>query len=72
MYKRQYRDFADKAIMGTLISSSGIDEIAVKGRSRIDLSATYDAIDDLICEHLGVRKTTLNDMVFGERRANTM
>ena len=67
-----YRDFADKAIMGTLISSSGIDEIAVKGRSCIDLSATYDAIDELICEHLGVRKTTLNDMVFGERRANNM
>ena len=67
-----YRDFAAKAITGDLISSDGIDEIAVKGRSCIDLSATYDAIDDLICKHLGVRKTTLNDMVFGERRANTM
>ena len=67
-----YRDFAAKAITGDLISSDGIDEIAVKGRSCIDLSATYDAIDELICEHLGVRKTTLNDMVFGERRANTM
>ena len=67
-----YRDFAAKAITGDLISSDEIDEIAVKGRSCIDLSATYDAIDELICEHLGVRKTTLNDMVFGERRANTM
>ena len=63
-----YRDFAGKAITGELISSDGIDELAVKSRSCIDLSRTYDAIDKLICEHLGIRQTTMEDMVFGERR----
>jgi len=63
-----YRDFAAKAIVGELISSDGIDELAVKSRSCIDLSRTYDAIDKLICEHLGIRQTTMEDMVFGERR----
>jgi len=63
-----YRDFAPKAIVGELISSDGIDELAVKSRSCIDLSRTYDAIDKLICEHLGIRQTTMEDMVFGERR----
>ena len=63
-----YRDFAKKSIMGTLVSTSDIDEIAVKSRSYINLSDTYTAIDKLICEHLGIRESTLEDMVFGERR----
>jgi len=63
-----YRDFAEKSVMGTLVSTSDIDEIAIKSRSRINLSDTYDAIDKLICEHLGIRESTLEDMVFGERR----
>ena len=63
-----YRDFAEKSIMGTLVSTSDIDEIAVKSRSYIKLSDTYTAIDKLICEHLGVRESTLEDMIFGERR----
>ena len=63
-----YRDFAEKSVMGTLVSTSDIDEIAVKSRSYINLSDTYTAIDKLICEHLGIRESTLEDMVFGERR----
>ena len=64
-----YRDFAEKSIMGTFVSSSDIDEIAYKSRSCIDLNDTYDAaIDKLICEHLGIRESTVKDMVFGERR----
>ena len=63
-----YRDFAEKSIQGTLITTSGIDEIAIKSRSCIDLNDTYAAIDKLICEHLGIRESTLEDMVFGERR----
>ena len=63
-----YRDFAEKSIQGTLITTSGIDEIAIKSRSYIDLTNTYAAIDKLICEHLGIRESTLEDMVFGERR----
>ena len=63
-----YRDFAAKAITGELISSDEIDELAVKSRSCIDLSRTYDAIDKLICDHLGIRPTTMEDLVFGERR----
>ena len=63
-----YRDFAEKSVMGTLVSTSDIDEIAIKSRSRINLSDTYDAIDKLICEHLGIRESTIKDMVFGERR----
>ena len=63
-----YRDFAEKSIQGTLITTSGIDEIAIKSRSCIDLTNTYAAIDKLICEHLGIRESTLEDMVFGERR----
>ena len=63
-----YRDFAGKAITGELISSDEIDELAVKSRSCIDLSRTYDAIDKLICDHLGIRPTTMEDLVFGERR----
>ena len=63
-----YRDFAEKSIQGTLVSTNDIDEIAIKSRSCIDLNATYAAIDKLICEHLGIRESTLEDMVFGERR----
>mgnify|MGYP001351762138 CR=1 FL=1 len=63
-----YRNFAEKSIMGTLVSTSDIDEIAVKSRSYINLSDTYAAIDKLICEHLGIRESTVKDMVFGERR----
>ena len=63
-----YRDFAEKSVMGTLVSTSDIDEIAVKSRSCIDLTNTYAAIDKLICEHLGIRESTLEDMIFGERR----
>jgi len=63
-----YRDFAEKSIMGTFVSSSDIDEIAYKSRSCIDLNDTYAAIDKLICEHLGIRESTIKDMVFGERR----
>tara|TARA_R100000734_G_C3253262_1_gene54133 strand:+ start:26 stop:295 length:270 start_codon:yes stop_codon:yes gene_type:complete len=63
-----YRDFSEKSVMGTLVSTSDIDEIAVKSRSYINLSDTYTAIDKLICEHLGIRESTLEDMVFGERR----
>ena len=63
-----YRDFAAKSITGELISTSDIDEIAIKSRSCINLSDTYAAIDKLICEHLGIRESTIEDMVFGERR----
>ena len=49
-----YRDFAEKSVMGTLVSTSDIDEIAVKSRSCIDLTNTYAAIDKLICKHLGI------------------
>jgi len=62
-----YRDFAEKSVMGTLVSTSDIDEIAVKSRSCIDLTNTYAAIDKLICKHLGIRESTLEDMIFGER-----
>mgnify|MGYP003114390665 FL=1 len=63
-----YRDFAEKSVMGTLVSTSDIDEIAIKSRSYINLNDTYDAIDKLICEHLGIRESNIKDMVFGERR----
>ena len=65
-----YRDFAEKSVMGTLVSTDDIDEIAVKSRSCIDLSNTYAAIDRLIEQHLGIRKSTLEDMIFGERNGN--
>ena len=63
-----YRDFAEKSVMGTLVSTRDIDEIAIKSRSYINLNDTYAAIDKLICEHLGIRESTVKDMVFGERR----
>ena len=62
-----YRNFAEKSIMGTLVSTSDIDEIAIKSRSHINLSDTYDAIDKLICEHLDIRESTVKDMIFGEK-----
>ena len=65
-----YRDFAEKSVMGTLVSTSDIDELAIKSRSYINLNDTYDAIDKLICEHLGIRESTLKDMIFGERNGN--
>ena len=63
-----YRDFAEKSVMGTLVSTDDIDQIAIKSRSCIDLNATHAAIDKLICEHLSIRESTIEDMVFGERR----
>ena len=65
-----YRDFAEKSVMGTLVSTDDIDTIAVKSRSCIDLSNTYAAIDRLIEQHLGIRESTLKDMIFGERNGN--
>ena len=65
-----YRDFAEKSVMGTLVSTDDIDTIAVKSRSCINLNDTYVAIDKLICKHLGIRESTLEDMVFGERNGN--
>ena len=62
-----YRDFAEKSVMGTLVSTSDIDEIAIKSRSHINLSDTYAAIDKLICEHLDIRESTVKDMIFGEK-----
>ena len=65
-----YRNFAAKEIAGELVSTSDIDEIASKSRSYINLNDTYAAIDKLICEHLGIRESTLKDMIFGERNGN--
>ena len=65
-----YRNFAAKEIAGKLVSTSDIDEIASKSRSYINLNDTYAAIDKLICEHLGIRESTLKDMIFGERNGN--
>ena len=62
-----YRDFAEKSVMGTLVSADDIDTIAIKSRSCIDLNNTYDAIDRLIEQHLGIRESTLEDKIFGER-----
>ena len=63
-----YRDFAKKEIVGELVSTKDIDAIAFKSRSCINLANSYAAIDKLICEHLGIRESTIKDMVFGERR----
>ena len=63
-----YRDFAKKEIAGELVSTKDIDAIAFKSRSCINLANSYAAIDKLICEHLGIRESTIKDMVFGERR----
>tara|TARA_Y100001978_G_scaffold70099_1_gene62952 strand:- start:663 stop:923 length:261 start_codon:yes stop_codon:yes gene_type:complete len=61
-----YRNFAEKLIMGTFVSTDDIDAIAIKSRSYIDLNDTYDAIDKLICQHLDIQESTIEDMVFGE------
>jgi len=63
-----YRNFAEKEIAGELVSTKDIDAIAFKSRSCINLADSYTAIDKLICEHLGIRESTLEDMIFGERR----
>jgi len=60
-----YVNFGEKVINGTLISTDGIDEIAVNARSSIDLNPLFDSIDLLICNHLGITKPTVNDMVYG-------
>ena len=65
-----YRNFAEKSIQGALVSTSDIDGIAIKSRSYINLNDTYAAIDKLICEHLGIRESTIKDMIFGERNGN--
>ena len=61
-----YRNFAEKLIMGTFVSTDDIDAIAIKSSSYIDLNDTYDAIDKLICQHLDIQESTIEDMVFGE------
>tara|TARA_B100000614_G_scaffold128408_1_gene114609 strand:+ start:577 stop:837 length:261 start_codon:yes stop_codon:yes gene_type:complete len=61
-----YRNFAEKLIMGTFVSTDDIDAIAIKSRSYIDLNDTYNAIDKLICQHLDIQESTIEDMVFGE------
>ena len=61
-----YRNFAEKLIMGTFVSTDDIDAIAIKSRSYIDLKDTYDAIDKLICQHLDIQESTIENMVFGE------
>ena len=60
-----YINFGDKVIDGTLISTDDIDEIAVNARSSIDLNPLFDSVDLLICNHLGIEKPSVNDMVYG-------
>ena len=60
-----YINFGDKSIDGTLISTDSIDEIAINARSHIDLNSLFKSIDLLICNHLGIPKPTVNDMVHG-------
>ena len=60
-----YINFGDKVIDGTLISTDDIDEIAVNARSSIDLNLLFDSVDLLICNHLGIEKPSVNDMVYG-------
>ena len=60
-----YVNFGDKSIDGTLISTDSIDEIAINARSHIDLNSLFNSIDLLICNHLGIPKPTVNDMVHG-------
>ena len=60
-----YVNFGDKSIDGTLISTDDIDKIAVNARSHINLNALHNSIDLLICNHLGIEKPSINDMVFG-------
>ena len=60
-----YVNFGDKSIDGTLVSTDSIDEIAVNARSHVDLNSLHSSIDLLICDHLGIPKPTINDMVHG-------
>ena len=60
-----YINFGDEVIDGTLISTDDIDEIAVNARSSIDLNPLFDSVDLLICNHLGIEKPSVNDMVYG-------
>ena len=60
-----YMNFGDKSIDGTLISTDDIDKIAVDARSYVDLNALHDSIDLLICNHLGIEKPSVSDMVYG-------
>ena len=60
-----YINFGDKSIDGTLISTDDIDKIAVNARSYVDLNVLHESIDILICNHLGISKPTVNDMVHG-------
>tara|TARA_B100000927_G_scaffold158373_1_gene127571 strand:- start:39 stop:473 length:435 start_codon:yes stop_codon:yes gene_type:complete len=60
-----YINFGDKVIDGTLISTDDIDEIAVNARSSVDLNPLFDSVDLLICNHLGIEKPSVNDMVYG-------
>tara|TARA_Y100001935_G_scaffold204121_1_gene172877 strand:- start:119 stop:538 length:420 start_codon:yes stop_codon:yes gene_type:complete len=60
-----YINFGDRAINGDLISNSDIDKIAINARSHIDLNSLFNSIDLLICNHLGIPKPTVNDMVHG-------
>ena len=60
-----YVNFGDKSIDGTLISTDDIDKIAVDARSYVDLNALHDSIDLLICNHLGIEKPSVSDMVYG-------
>jgi len=60
-----YVNFGDKSIDGTLVSTDSIDEIAVNARSHVDLNSLHSSIDLLICDHLGIPKPTINDMIHG-------
>ena len=60
-----YINFGDKSIDGTLISTDDIDKIAINARSYVDLNVLHESIDILICNHLGIPKPTVNDMVHG-------
>ena len=60
-----YINFGDRAINGDLISNSDIDKIAINARSYIDLNALHSSIDLLICNHFGIEKPSINEMVHG-------
>ena len=60
-----YINFGEKSIDGTLISTDDIDKIAVNARAYVDLNALHSSIDLLICNHLGIEKPSVDDMVHG-------
>ena len=60
-----YINFGDKSVDGTLISTDDIDKIAINSRFYVDLNALHSSIDLLICDHLGIPKPTVSDMVHG-------